>query len=104
MARSRALRALGRRFCFLERGFEEALKSYDQAAALDPKMPEAFAGRGAVRMAMALERSGEPQLRQQAIEDWHRSLELKPDQPKIRRLVEKYQPAQQVYNTILDTP
>jgi len=31
-------------------------------------------------------------LRDEAVEAWHRSLELNPEQPKLRALVEKYRP------------
>jgi hypothetical protein len=41
-------------------------------------------------MAMHLKDPGNLDLRRMAVEHWHRSLELKPDQPRIRNLVEKY--------------
>ena len=66
------------------------LPNYDQAATLNPKMPEAHAGLGAVHMAMFLQDQSKPDRKRQAIEHWHRSLELAPDQPKIRSLVAKY--------------
>ncbi len=34
--------------------------------------------------------SGSIILRDEAVEAWHTSLELNPDQPKLRSLVEKY--------------
>lgn len=78
--------------CLVDRSYDVALKHYNKAAAIDSRMAEAYAGRGAVRMALALQQAdGAANLRDQAVDDWHRSLELKPDQPKIRKLVEKYQ-------------
>jgi hypothetical protein len=40
-------------------------------------------------------------LRDRALEYWHRSLELDPDQPKIRTLVAKYQPRKTNPETVL---
>jgi hypothetical protein len=42
---------------------------------------------------MFLQDSSKSELRQMAIEHWHRSLELNPQQPKIRELIEKYRTA-----------
>ena len=64
---------------------------YQQAVELDEKMPDAYAGLGVVRMAMYLKDPGNGELRRQAVEHWHRSLELNPNQPKVRKLVDKYQ-------------
>ena len=55
-------------------------------------MSDAHAGLGAVKMAMHLTDTARPELKLQAIEHWHKSLELAPEQPKIRALVEKYGP------------
>jgi hypothetical protein len=54
-------------------------------------MPQAEAGLGVVRMAMYLQDKENIELRRQAVENWHRSLELDPDQPRLRKLVRKYQ-------------
>jgi len=53
-------------------------------------MAEAHAGRGVVRMAMYLQDTTDIESRRLAIEHWHRSLELNPNQPKLRELIAKY--------------
>lgn len=77
--------------CFLMKNNSEALTYYDWAKTLNAKMPEAYAGHGVVRMAMYLADPKDAESRRIALENWHRSLELKPDQPKLRNLVKKYQ-------------
>lgn len=90
---ARAYERLG--FCyFRERLYKEALKQYEWAVLLDPRMPEAHSGLGVVRMAMYLQNPSQTELRQMAIEHWHRSLEANPQQPKIRELIEKYRDKQ----------
>jgi hypothetical protein len=83
------------------RAYGEALSSYTWATTLDPKMPEAYAGRGVVRMAMYLKDPSDADSRTMAIEHWHKSLELKPDQPKIRNLLKKYQSDSDAVSTVL---
>ena len=41
-------------------------------------------------MAMYLQDPSQPELRDMAVEHWHRSLELNPEQPKIRELIDRY--------------
>jgi hypothetical protein len=43
-------------------------------------------------MTQYLERPEDESLRDRAVEHWHVSLELDPDQPKLRSLVDKYRP------------
>jgi len=89
-------------YCFFrQREYAEALKRYEWAATLDPRMPETQAGLGVVRMAMYLQNPRDVKLRSQAVEHWHRSLELKPDQPKLRLLVKKYRLPQDSPDTVL---
>lgn len=92
--------------CFLERSLDEARRHYEKAVALDPKMPEAHAGLGITKMSQYLQSPTEVSLRQEAVDCWHKSLELNPDQPKIRNLVSKYAPAGSAdSNTVLlETP
>jgi len=44
------------------------------------------------------------QHRDRAIEHWHQSLEIDPDQPRIRRLLEKYAKPQDNPEALLDAP
>jgi tetratricopeptide (TPR) repeat protein len=79
-------------YCYFhQRDYAAAARNYEWAATLDPKMPEALAGLGVVRMAMHLQNPQDVESRRLAVECWHRSLELRPDQPRIRNLVKKYQ-------------
>ena len=75
---------------FRMRDYERALTNYDWAATLDSEMPGAHSGLGVVRMAMHLESPNDLDLRRRAIGHWHRSLEIEPDQPRIRNLLAKY--------------
>jgi hypothetical protein len=43
-------------------------------------------------MTMYLDQPDNVALRDDAVEAWHRSLEINPDQPKLRALVDKYRP------------
>jgi len=83
--------ALG--YClFRMRLFDLAADSYTSALAYDWQLPRAHAGLGSIDMLKYLgEQSADREAhRDQAIEHWHQSLEINPDQPKIRRLLEKY--------------
>lgn len=78
-------------YCYFRmRSYDEALTYYAWAATLDPKMPGPQAGLGVVHMATYLQEPTQLDLRRTAIEYWHRSLELEPDQPRIRNLIAKY--------------
>jgi len=56
-------------------------------------------------MAMYLQDGSKPEFRQAAIEHWHRSLEIQPDQPKIRNLIAKYRvPADQASAVLMESP
>lgn len=78
---------------YRQQRYDEALQSYDRALTLDPKQGEALAGRGVVRMTIYLRHPERGEFRDRAIEDWHSSLELIPNQPKLRELIAKYAPA-----------
>lgn len=78
-------------FCQYRSGrYDESLASYGKALQLDPKNAEAHAGRGIVFMAMYLRSSRQPELRDLALEHWHRSLELDSNQPRLQALLAKY--------------
>jgi tetratricopeptide (TPR) repeat protein len=75
---------------FREKRYEEAIASYDRAVSIDPKLAEAHAGLGVVRMGLYLRDNACLDCRRLAVEHWHRSLELNPNQPKLRKLIDKY--------------
>ncbi|MGD2108209.1 MAG: tetratricopeptide repeat protein [Phycisphaerae bacterium] len=81
--------ALG--YClFRTRDFDLAELSYQDALARDWHLPRAHAGLGSIAMLRFLRDSTRTDLRARALEHWHRSLELDPDQPRIRDLIDKY--------------
>ena len=81
--------ALG--YCLLrEKTPSEALAQYKQALVLEDSNREALNGIGVAGMILYFNQQQDKNLAQSALESWHRSLELEPDQPKIKRLVEKY--------------
>ncbi|MCC6359368.1 MAG: tetratricopeptide repeat protein, partial [Phycisphaerales bacterium] len=80
-------------FCEWRTGnHEAAARSYRQAIAISRKSARAFAGLGVVLMNQFLDDPSKAALRDEAIEVWHQSLEIDPQQPKIRELINKYRP------------
>lgn len=75
-----------------EQNYAAAADSYRRAIACDAKNAAAYAGHGVVLMTQYLDHPDQVELRDRAVEQWHLSLELSPDQPKLRELVEKYRP------------
>ena len=83
--------ALG--YClFRTRDFEAAEQSYKQALAYDWRLSRAHAGLGSINMMMYLKDESLTGRRDRALEHWHRSLELNPDQPRISKLIAQYAP------------
>jgi tetratricopeptide (TPR) repeat protein len=83
--------ALG--YClFRLREFDAAEEAYDRALAYDWRRPRAHAGLGSINMLRYLEDKTQTSHRDRALEHWHRSLELDPDQPRIHKLLARYQP------------
>ena len=74
---------------FRMQNYERAGASYQEALALDPRLHSAYAGLGSIEMLKCLNQNKDAE-RERALEYWHRSLELNPDQPRIRRLIDKY--------------
>jgi len=71
---------------------DNALASYERAAELAPRNAEAPRGIGVVYMAKHLSDKANTDLRDKALEAWKRSLQLKPNQPDLVKLLEKYKP------------
>ena len=83
--------ALG--YClFRMRDFDASEASYRRALACNWRLPRAHAGIGSINMLRFLEDESKTNLRAEALEHWHRSLELDPEQPRIRRLIARYKP------------
>ena len=80
-------------YCFWrEQNLDEAAQSYLRAMSLDNRNAAAFAGYGVVRMTQYLADPQNDAYLTEAVEAWHHSLEIQPDQPKLRALLEKYRP------------
>jgi tetratricopeptide (TPR) repeat protein len=78
-------------YCNYKMGrYDEALAAYGRAIQRDSKNAEAYAGRGVVYMTMYLKSRRRPELRDMALDHWHHSLELDPNQPRLRALIAKY--------------
>lgn len=73
-----------------EQRLDEALENYRKAVSLSDTNARAYAGLGVVRMTQYLGDAAKVAFRDEAIEAWHRSLELDPSQTKLRDLIEKY--------------
>ncbi len=72
--------------------YDDAEKSYREALIHDSKLPRSYAGLGSVYALLYLEDMTSNEYRDRALENWHRSLELDPDQPKVHNLIAKYKP------------
>ena len=83
--------ALG--YClFRMREFGAAEVSYKRSLACDWRLPSSHAGLGSINMLRFLEDKSRKDLRDRALEHWHRALELDSEQPRIRKLIARYQP------------
>ena len=72
--------------------YDEALTAYEKAVSLDASSAAAHRGVGVVYMTQYILDRKNTALRDKALAAWHTSLELKPDQEDIVRLVRKYAP------------
>ena len=77
---------------FRSRDFGAAERAYNQALTCDSRLPRSHAGLGSIYMIRYLEDKTHAEHRDRALEHWHRSLELNPDQPRIRKLIAEYKP------------
>jgi lipoprotein NlpI len=84
-----AQEALG--YClFKMREFAAAETAYEGVLALDPKSARAHAGLGSINMIHYIEDKTQLDRRDRALEHWHRSLEISPNQPRIQSLIMQY--------------
>lgn len=77
---------------------DKAIASYQKALEMNPKSAPAYRGLGVVHMGRFLRDRSQTQLRDQALEFWHKSLELQSNQDDLAKLIEKYQPKSAVPN------
>jgi len=78
-------------YCHLIEGqWPQALERYQSAIEIDTSSYQAYSGLGVTYMMLYLKNPGDQQTALDALQAWHYSLELEPDQPRIKRLVEKY--------------
>ena len=75
---------------FLRKQYGQAEERYRQALGYDDGLASAHAGLGVTKMAQFLRKREDAAMRDEAVECWHRSLEVDPDQPRIRKLIAKY--------------
>ena len=78
---------------FIMNDLDQAQKAYEKAIALNPRSAEGPRGLGLVLMVRFLDTGKKnADLRDQALECWYRSLEYKPNQPKLKELIDRYKP------------
>lgn len=74
---------------------ESAEEHFTQAVALNDKLPAAHRGLGIILMVRYLQDEDNLSLRERAVEEWHRSLELNPNQPQVRDWIARYRVPEQ---------
>lgn len=71
--------------------FAQALKHYEVALELTPDDTASLNGQGVCLMTLYLQSGGEnPQRKNDAINAWRRSLQIRPEQPLIKDLISRY--------------
>lgn len=75
---------------FVEREVDGAVERYRRVIELDGENYKAYNGIAACHMMMYLADRENIQMCRDGLENWHRSLEISPQQPRIQRLVKKY--------------
>ncbi len=73
--------------------YDEAATAYQDALSLDNRLAKAHAGLGAINMLEFAQDDTKLAMRDSALEHWHRSLEIDPNQTRIRNLLQKYAPS-----------
>ncbi len=82
-------------YCMLMEGSDlnGAMKQYKKALQIDSNNTEALNGLGVISMMLyQQDTKRNSNLAKQALEYWYKSLEINPDQSKIRKLVDRYKP------------
>ena len=83
--------ALG--YClFRMKRYIESQIAYTDALALDPRLAKAHVGLGSIKMIQYIKNKSRTDIRDAALEHWHRALEADPDQPRVRALIKKFSP------------
>ena len=78
-------------YCYLTgQKLQMALEAYRRAAQLDRKNHQAFNGMGVTQILLYRQNPQDHQLADEAIKNWNHSLEINPNQPKIKRFIVKY--------------
>jgi superkiller protein 3 len=82
---------LGLAYCLLmQQQLPAALAQYQAALQVAPGNHKVHRGLGVTHILMYLNNQQDKQLCQNALDSWHRSLELNPDQPQLRKWIEQY--------------
>jgi Flp pilus assembly protein TadD len=69
---------------------DAAVESYKKAVKINDKDWMAYKGLGVALMLQSMKRSNDATLEALAREQWTISLQIKPDQPELKKLMEKY--------------
>lgn len=72
--------------------YARAAEAFERAMTLNPNSHTAYRNLGVVYMLQFLYDRSKIDLRDKAVEAWHRSLEIKSNQPDLRKLVKKFAP------------
>ncbi|MFW6061573.1 MAG: tetratricopeptide repeat protein, partial [Planctomycetota bacterium] len=78
------------------RELDKALEAYEKAVELAPERASAHRGVGTIHIAQYVLNGRDQQMRDLGLDAWVRSLELDPQQPQLRQLVQKYAPEDQM--------
>lgn len=80
-------------YCYYAQGeYDKAAEYYQTAMGLEPRFADAHTGLGIVYMTQYLLDKNRVELRDKALAEWNRSLEINPQQVKLADLVRKYSP------------
>ncbi|MBN2212206.1 MAG: tetratricopeptide repeat protein [Sedimentisphaerales bacterium] len=78
-------------YCLIgKRDLPSAQSHYQTTLSIDPENYQAYNGLGVTAMMQYIEDRSQNELAEKALENWHRSLEINPDQPKIQNLIARY--------------
>lgn len=69
---------------------EQAVESYQTAVGLDDRDWMAHKGLGVAYMLLSMKSNNDEKLKVMAMEQWNISMQLKPDQPELKKIMDKY--------------